>query len=166
MPGDGHDPAQYVDVRDLADFMLHTIETQADGVFNVVGPEAGGTLAELIHGAKAVIGGDAHFTYVDEEFLQAQGVGLPCWTPRSGPYRGVECIDHSRAKAAGLVNRPLAETVRDTLDYLASLDPDDPVRTPHALSPEAEERILAAWSSRGTNRTSGADEPKPVEAGG
>src|SRR6185503_18679325 len=38
-PGKPDDPMQIIDVRDLAEFMVHLLETKQHGVFNVAGPK-------------------------------------------------------------------------------------------------------------------------------
>ena len=66
---------------------------------------------------------------------------LPLWVP------GVDArIDLTPAVSAGLQHRSLAETVRATLDWTATL-PED--RTKRAgLAPEREAELLAAWRER------------------
>jgi hypothetical protein len=52
----------------------------------------------------------------------------------------------TRALAAGLQIRPLAETVRATLDWVQSGEaPADP---PAGLAREKEQAVLAAWDSQ------------------
>ncbi|MEX1023917.1 MAG: SDR family oxidoreductase [Planctomycetota bacterium] len=148
-PGDGRDPVQYVDVRDLANFLLASVEREVAGTFNVVGPEVRSTMDELVHGCKAVTGGDARFTWVDAEFLAARGVApwshMPVWVPRGGGSAGIGEVSNRRALAAGLELSPLADTVRDTLAWTASLPEDHPRRELKALAPEREAELLAAW---------------------
>ena len=37
-PGNKTDPVQFIDVRDLAAFMLQLVEDDASGIFNAIGP--------------------------------------------------------------------------------------------------------------------------------
>ncbi|MCH7646176.1 MAG: hypothetical protein IH788_03140, partial [Nitrospinae bacterium] len=63
-PGSPDDPVQYIDARDLARFIVRTIEKGTTGTFNAVGPSTPTNIGELIYGCKAVSGGDARFTWV------------------------------------------------------------------------------------------------------
>jgi 2'-hydroxyisoflavone reductase len=63
---------------------------------------------------------------------------LPLWIVDPGAAAMHE-VDVSRAVAAGLTFRPLAETVRDTLEHSAGVDGV-------GLAPEREAELLAAHS--------------------
>src|SRR5690242_1284476 len=39
-PGRRDDPVQFIDVRDLAEFMVHLLEEKRSGIYNVVGPRS------------------------------------------------------------------------------------------------------------------------------
>ncbi len=94
-PGDPDDPVQYIDVRDLADFVVTCIENRTTGYFNATGPNSPTTIAELLYGCKAVTGGDATFTWVPAKFLKAQDIKpwseMPVWVP---PQDGMEGPHH------------------------------------------------------------------------
>jgi hypothetical protein len=73
---------------------------------------------------------------------------LPIWTPMTGELAGVHGADTSRAAAAGLSCRPIAETVRDTWAWLQEEGwPESRVGT--GLDDEAEARLWAASESGG-----------------
>jgi 2'-hydroxyisoflavone reductase len=60
---------------------------------------------------------------------------------------GFSSYDVSKALAAGLSFRPLAETTRDTLAWWKSRPEEE--RTLRAgLDPEKEAEVLAAWHAR------------------
>lgn len=149
-PGVPNEPVQYIDVRDLADFVITCIEDGTTGVFNATGPTAAPTtMAELLYGCKAVIGGDVTFTWVPADFLLARELrpwsDLPVWVPATGESAGLHRVDCSKAIAAGLRTRPLAETVRATLDWYHAWPADKPFRWGGGLSPEREAEVLTAW---------------------
>lgn len=141
-PGRPHDVVQVIDVRDLATWLLHLAETRATGVYDAVGTPV--PLGELLDGAAAGVGhADPELTWVDAEFLEAQGVthwagegSLPLWLPRP-EYDGMLAHDPGPAVAAGLVLRPIEETAAGCLD--------SPVES---LTPEREAEVLAAWHAR------------------
>jgi len=152
-PGDGSDRAQIVDVRDLGRFLVHLVETQASGTYNAVGPRAPMTMAEMLHGIRAVTPSEVSFAWVAADFLREQGVGawmeMPVWVYPGPDTRGFMEWDCTKAFAAGLELRPLADTARDTLAWWKDRGPDGPpLRT--GLAPEKEARILAAWKARGS----------------
>ena len=126
-PGSPSDPVQYIDVRDLADFIIRTIEDRTTGEFNANGPTSPTNIAELLYGCKAVTGGDATFTWVSADFLGEHQVSgwsdLPVWIPPRDGTEGFHRVNIQKAVAAGLTARPLAETVAATLDWFWTLPP-------------------------------------------
>jgi 2'-hydroxyisoflavone reductase len=148
---------QFIDARDLAAWLLLSAESRTAGVFNVTGPDYELTLGRLLEVCDEVAGAGAHFTWIDEDFLLDRNVEawseLPLWlSSRRGPFRNFMAVDTSRALAAGLTFRPVAETVRDTLDWQKSGEPrptKDGVPLPDAtIKPERERELLAEWKER------------------
>ena len=150
-PGDGTDRVQIVDVRDLGRFLVHLVEQEASGTYNAVGPRSPMTMPEMLHGVRAVTSSDVSFTWVDADFLRRHEVGawmeMPVWVYPSPETRGFMDWDCTKAMAAGLTFRPLADTARDTLAWWKERGDDAPaLRT--GLAPEKEAAILAAWKAR------------------
>jgi 2'-hydroxyisoflavone reductase len=151
-------PVQIADARDLADWILRMADRRAAGIFNAAGPERPYTTEELLTGIHAAVESDARLVWVDEQFLLEAGVeafqDLPLWlAPGSHPeLAGFLAIDASRALAAGLRFRPLAETVRDTLAWTRRESPgrkDVGVELPAAGIPaERERELLELWRKR------------------
>lgn len=145
-------PVQLIDARDLGEWIVRQVETGATGVYNACGPGRPLTLGEVLATCRDVAGPEATFTWVDESFLLDQGVTpwttLPLWLP--GTATSFAGIDNRRARAAGLTFRPLAETVRDTLSWLAELNGELPVSADRAdpLTPAREAALLRAWHAR------------------
>ena len=128
-PGPPERLAQFIDVRDLAEWIVRLLEDGHRGVFNAT--NEGVPWGELLAGAEV--------TWVPDEFLVAQEVGewmeLPLWIADPA-FAGMQLTDVSRAVAAGLRTRPVAETMRDTF---ALAQPVDGV----GLAPEREAELLA-----------------------
>jgi 2'-hydroxyisoflavone reductase len=143
-PEGPHVPVQVIDARDLAAWTVRMVEARATGTFNATGPAAPLTLDEALETCRQATRSDATFTWAPEEFLVAQGVspwmGLPLWLPAAG--QDMSRVSIARALAAGLTFRPLAETVRATLDWYA-MRPAGPMRA--GLAEEKERSVLAAW---------------------
>lgn len=148
-PGPAGLPLQYVDARDLAAFL---ISTPATGALNTVSPPGHATMGSLLSACHAVTGSAASFTWVPPEFVVEQGIDgwteLPIWVPQDSELIGLHSGDVSRAKAAGLVCRPVEDTVRDTWDWLRRTGfaiPQD--RPAPGLDPDKERTTLAAWDA-------------------
>ena len=112
-PGAPDDPAQVVDVRDLADFQLSLATRQIAGVFNAVRPHQ--PWSELLEATAAVAPAGTTLTWVDGQWLTQQGVtgaDFPLWS--EGGVDWESAMSPARAEAAGLRHRPMSETVRDT----------------------------------------------------
>jgi 2'-hydroxyisoflavone reductase len=118
------------------------------------------TMGELVETARAVSGSNASFTWVDESFLREHEVGewmeLPLWIAETGDpsWRRFLEVDVSRAVAAGLKTRLVADTVRDTLEWaLRTGDPGAPLASgielgEAGLQPEREAELLTEWRAR------------------
>lgn len=151
-PGRPERQVQFVDVRDLARWVLRMVESSQTGAYNVTGPRDPLTMERFLDACRQVSGSNTSFVWVSEPFLKEREVipysEMPLWIPEDLP--GLDRIDCSRALAQGLTFRPLADTIRDTLDWLASgpqpLDPARPgVRMPGSMRPERESTLLQAW---------------------
>lgn len=165
-PGDGADAVQYIDVRDLAEFIITTIEENDTRVFNAVGPAHPMNMAMLLYGIRAVTTAGAQFTWVHTDFLREHEVAawtdLPVWVPPRDGYEGFAMRDNSRAIAAGMTFRPLADTARATLDWYHAQPKEDQEKLGPRLSLEREKEVLAAWharkkKSKATNETTTTD---------
>ncbi len=151
-PGTPDDPVQYLDVRDLAAWIVHAIEERHVGAFSVNGPQGGTTIGELLGTCRDLSGSDARFTWVPAETLRELGLAgwsdLPLWLPPHGETAGFHRVDCSRAFAAGLRTRPLADTVRDTLAWHAAWPADTPFPWRAGMTPEREAEALRAFHAR------------------
>ncbi len=141
-PGPPERMSQFVDVRDLGEWVVDLCERKVAGTFNATHP--GVTLGELLETSVAAAGNDATVTWVTDDFLVEQEVGqwmqLPLWL--TGPEHAyMDRADVSRALGEGLGFRPLEETVRGALDDAATTDAA-------GLSAEREAELLAAWHGR------------------
>ncbi|MHC4128089.1 MAG: SDR family oxidoreductase [Planctomycetota bacterium] len=160
-PGDGSDPVQLIDVRDLAEWIVHCIEYEITGVFNAISPAGRFTMAEMLYGIKGAFVTDARFTWVDAEFLESQGVNawthLPVWIPAVDEYAGFHLASTEKAVAAGLKFRPLADTARDTVTWHDESRPADYEFGGRlaGLSPQREAEILKAWHERAAGEKTG-----------
>lgn len=124
VPGGPSHSLQYIDVRDLADFVATMVEANRGGAYNVVTTPQSRTFGELIDACAAASASGARAIWGDAEFLAHHDVtpwtDLPLWIPTSDPFYRFIATSNGRARDAGLRLRPLAETVQDTLGWAAS----------------------------------------------
>lgn len=150
-PGRADDPSQFIDVRDLAEFMVRLLENKRSGVLNAVGPGRPMTAREFYVAAAAAIKADVKLTFVDDnDFLRAHRIeeSIP-WAMLSGNLDGMMSIRNARAVAAGLTFRPLADTVRDALAWWPTVPEARRAKPRFTITPEIEAAALAAWHARG-----------------
>src|SRR5215211_4958514 len=69
-PGKPQTPVQFIDVRDLSEFIIKLIEDNASGIYNATGPEHELFMGEFLDACKLVSGGIATFHWASEEFLK------------------------------------------------------------------------------------------------
>ncbi len=155
-PGDGTDPVQVIDARDLAEWTIRMVEEGHTGTYNATGPRSRLSMAEQLYGIRAAFDGDRElsFTWVPADFLAAREVlpwqEMTTWIPGSDPEHVIALTDNRRAVAAGLTFRPLATTAADALAWVNEQPDADRERLVGAagLAPEKERAVLAAWHAR------------------
>ncbi|MGV8965715.1 MAG: hypothetical protein ACOH2F_05505 [Cellulomonas sp.] len=152
-------PVAFVDVRDLADWLVESAHRRAAGVVNAGGDVGMTTYGGLLEECRTAVGVDAErparWVPLDDATLLAAGVEewthLPFWSAREDA-RTLWQVDTSSARAAGLASRPIARTLRDTWLALRAAAPAAPLTTasdavarpPFGLPPEIERALLAA----------------------
>ena len=148
VPGDGSDPVQLIDGRDLGEWMIRLAEAKAYGIFNAVGPAYTLTTDAMVHGCQAVAANGVQLTHVTPKFVEEQKIELPIWVPRAdNPYAGYGTVSNARALAAGMTLRPLATTVEDLLAWFRSLPAERQAKPRAGITREKEAELLAAWKA-------------------
>ena len=177
-PGSPDDPLQWIDVRDLAEWLVTLVENETGGTFNAIGPATsakwGDVLAACVAAAPA--GANPKLSWISADWLDKNGAGgedaFPIWIPPTGKYEGFHRWSNKRALAAGAKYRPIADTVKATLAWYpgeierrvrvtaelvaaaqakgAPAPKGDPKQLRAGPPPEREAELLARWkSSRG-----------------
>jgi 2'-hydroxyisoflavone reductase len=146
-PGPQHRPLQYIDCRDLAQWMLLAAESGTTGAFNTVSKPGHATMGSLLAAAVASVGSDARLVWAPPEVVLAAGIEpwteLPVWLPPEGETAGLHDGDVTAAYATSLTCRPVAETVADTWAWLQA-EGDPAARPGHGLDPAKEQEVLAS----------------------
>jgi 2'-hydroxyisoflavone reductase len=147
-PGARDAGVQFTDVRDLGRFCVVAGRDRKAGVMNTVGFPFEVSMEEILLGAKIVLGSDASFTWVDDEYLLEQKVGpymeMPLWLPAEmrGRFDNRKCLD------AGLVCRPIGDTIRDTLAWHLEERGTDYRWRGVGIDADREAELLEGWKLR------------------
>jgi len=147
-------PLQFIDARDLAEWMLDLAAARINGTFNAVTPPGAVTMGTLVEELVALArnaGREVAPAWVDDAKLVARDVvpwtELPLWIPASDrSLAGFMAFSCARARAHGLRFRPLAQTLAETAAWLAGRDPAVPWRD--VLSAAKEDALVADLDRR------------------
>jgi 2'-hydroxyisoflavone reductase len=173
-PGSPADPLQWIDVRDLAEWLIHLVETGTNGTFNAVAPARPARWGDVLETCVRAANSGAKLVWVPQDFLAQHGMGgedaFPIWTAPVDKMAGMHRWSNERAKAAGLTFRTIDDTVRAILAWFpgelerrervtrelteaakAKGQPPPPLADPGQLraGPPAdkERELLAAWQA-------------------
>ncbi|GAA3070501.1 SDR family oxidoreductase [Streptomyces roseofulvus] len=138
-------PTRVIDVRDLVDWILDSAEKGLAGTFDTVGRNM--FLGEWIALSREVAGHTGPVVPAASAWLLEQGVeefmgpeSLPLWIVAED-WAGFQARTGAAAAAAGLRQRPSAETIADTLAWEREQGLDRERRA--GLSPAREAELLA-----------------------
>ena len=147
-PGKPSDFVQFIDARDLADFIVLCLEKKIFGTFNADAQAGSMTIGNLLETCKRVSKSDARFAWADAAFLEQHKIAawsdMPVWIPAEGDNAGVGRISSAKAKTVGLKYRPLSETCADTLAWFKTEPAEHQAKLKAGLSPEREAEALKA----------------------
>ncbi len=154
IPGTRDEVVQYIDVRDLAQWMIRLLENKAAGTYNGSGPGFKMTTNAFVHGIHASYNTPINYVQIDDlEFMKENGIiGIQPWVIQLPEYAGMSMSENGKAIAADLTFRPLSETVRATRDWWYS-DAVSQERRDNILAGERsfmqrEKEILKKWATR------------------
>jgi 2'-hydroxyisoflavone reductase len=155
-PGNGNDAVQFIDVHDLAEWMIRVAENKTLGIFNATGPAKPLTMAEMLYGIKGVTTAGAQFTWVPWDFLSEQKIrgwsNMPVVIPETPNNGGFSRRKVDKAIAAGLTFRPLAVTAKDTIEWNKTRPEADQQALAEGkksgISAQREAEVLAAWKAK------------------
>ncbi|HRE58422.1 MAG TPA: NAD-dependent epimerase/dehydratase family protein [Candidatus Kapabacteria bacterium] len=145
VPGGDAYHIQYIDVRDLADWMIHCAEHHTTGTYNAVTPPAFITLPDIIRAAGECTDIQQTLLYPSDTFFEEQGIApwsqMPVWIPSTmTDYKGFSSISAQKAIAQGLTFRSPADTVRALYEWDKNRDPSVAMRA--GISREREHELI------------------------
>ncbi|MCA1030350.1 SDR family oxidoreductase [Bacillus timonensis] len=120
-PGNPEALLQFIDVRDLAKFVLHLIEEEKTGTYNATGPKEPLTFKSFLENCKETLNPHAELIWADVSFLKEQEITpwteLPLFVPPSEKMVGFLAFNITKALKDGLTFRKLSETIKDTYEW-------------------------------------------------
>lgn len=144
-PGDPSEPMQFIDVRDVAAFVVRVVEGRKSGVLNVTGIPGAVTFGTLLEHACRAAGTQPEIVWLDREAIALTGLeqwkDIPLWIEDAAFMRKFNELVVDRALRAGLTLRPLDDTIVDTLTWARTLPSDYEMK--HGMTPEREAEALA-----------------------
>jgi 2'-hydroxyisoflavone reductase len=144
-PGAMDNDLQFIDVRDLGEWIVQGVEDELGGAFNAVGFGGRISTAEFLYTGKGTVNDRCTFTWVDDAFLEANGVSpwgeMGCWTPAAKNARA----KNEKSIAAGAKYRPIADTIRDTAAWVQNGRGERPWAA--GMKAEREAELLAKWKA-------------------
>ncbi|MEO8436677.1 MAG: NAD-dependent epimerase/dehydratase family protein [Pyrinomonadaceae bacterium] len=146
-PGRPERYVQFIDARDLAEWIVRLIEGKEAGVYNANGLPHHLTMERVLQECKGA--GDATFTWATEDFLLQEKVApwsdMPLWMPEeAAPHlKGFMFINCDKAVAAGLGFRPLSDTVKDTLAWRDTNHATEELKA--GIDSDKEQSLLRKW---------------------
>ena len=133
-------PVQIIHAADQARWILHMLETDQMGEFNVISDQGTYTMGDIVNAAIKASGSNAIPVYASSEFLLEQKVGpwmeFPLWLPES--HINMSLFNAGKAIASGMTLMPLEEIVSSTLEWFQG----EPQRDWPAGLDETREREL------------------------
>jgi 2'-hydroxyisoflavone reductase len=148
-PGRPDRYVQFIDVRDLAEWIVSMIERRETGVYNANGLPNTLTMKRVLEECKVASDSDASFTWVSENFLRQEKVTpwseMPLWmTEEAAPHlKGFMFINCDKAVGAGLSLRPLDDTIKDTLTWYETTRLNEELKA--GIDRDKEQRLLRKW---------------------
>lgn len=154
IPGSRDEVVQYIDVRDLAEWMIRLLENKSAGTYNGSGPGFKMTTDAFVHGIHACYNSPVNYVQIDNlDFLKDNGIiGIQPWVIQLPEYAGMSRSENSKAIAADLKFRSLAETVMATKAWWYSdavtQERRDGILNGKNSFMNREKEILAKWKAR------------------
>ncbi|KAA0550122.1 NAD-dependent epimerase/dehydratase family protein [Bacillus sp. BGMRC 2118] len=148
-PRDEQASVQFIDVRDLASFIIQQLENKSIGVYNVTGPSNSLTFDQFINACKETLNKEVKVTSVSEQFMVENDIhfwsDLPLYIPKGKGMDGFHEVSIDSALAAGLSFTPLEKTIQDTYQWSIERNITE---LNAGLSKDKEMDLLVKWHNK------------------
>lgn len=155
IPGRSDELIQYIDVRDLAEWMIRLLENKAVGTYNGSGPGFKLTTNAFVHGMHASFNSAVNYIQIDDvDFLTENSLyAIQPWVIQLPEYAGMSMSENIKSIDADLSFRSLSDTVNATVEWwysdaVSQERRDNILTSEHALMTR-EADIIAKWKARG-----------------
>jgi 2'-hydroxyisoflavone reductase len=104
VPGKANDPVQYIDVRDVANWMIRLAEEKKAGIYNAVGSASATGMYAFVYRVHAAFSSPVNYVMIpDDGFLTKQNVldAIP-WSMPVGDNAGSALVSNKYTIAKGL----------------------------------------------------------------
>jgi len=147
-PGRPGRSVQFIDVRDLSEWIIQITELKASGVYNANGLPGSVSMEDILTECKTVTNSDATFEWVSESFLIQENVTawtkMPLWLPEDyAPLSGFMFVNCDKAFGAGLKLRPLNDTIAAIYSWRTNAPSDEPLSA--GIDKDSEYHLLQKW---------------------
>ena len=139
-PGPQDRPVQFIDVRDLSEWIIWMVKKRHTGKYNAVGPVDKMSICKFLNICKEVTASNAEFTWVSEEFIEKEGIPLPVWVPKT--YLGYATADIGKFTELAKL-RDVQKTIADTQLWVKTQRGEEPIKA--GLSADKEAELLKKW---------------------
>jgi 2'-hydroxyisoflavone reductase len=136
--GPGSNAIQYIDARDLANFVVRVADEHVVGAFHTTGPEGGDhylAMVEQICAHVAPEGTEVREVSAEKVLEAKLGGKFPLWSGKENS--NISTLDSSLARTHGLDLRPLSESIDDVTSWWG-----DRAWPEHWLTSDDETRLL------------------------
>ena len=150
-PGSGSSPIQFIDIEDLARWILNMAEAAKTGVFNATGPQKALTMRTLLETCKSSLKSNVKLIWVGDSFFEKGELRdwsvLPLCIPDTDSHMfGFFQINCDKAYSSGLNLTPVNETIVRTYEWSQSRADD--YEWIAGMSKERESEIIKQWLKR------------------
>lgn len=154
IPGGSEEVVQYIDIRDISEWMIRLCENNVAGIYNGSGPGFNMTTNAFVHGIHASYNSPVNFIQIDDNqfLIENYVIGIQPWVVQLPEYAGMSKSDNSKAIASGLTFRPLADTVEATKKWwyseAVSQERRDNILTGERSFMKKEKEIITKWKQK------------------
>ncbi len=151
VPGKKEDPVQYIDVRDVAEFMIRLAESSLTGTYNAVGPKVQQTMLDFVKEAATAFPTKNNYVLIDDyDFLESNGISdLVPWIMPTGNNYGSSRASVEKGVESGLSYRPLKTSIKEMHDWWVSNSLTEKQRNKFEKDPKGvlqnELKIIQKW---------------------
>jgi 2'-hydroxyisoflavone reductase len=147
-PGPKDNRMQFIDVRDLGEWLATVAEHAHMGVYNAVGPNDP-ALGHVLDEVKQGVASGAQLTWIDEAWLEKNDAGgwgdFPIVVAGTDEESGFGHVSAARAIEKGLALRSPGETAKDTLAWWNAQTDERRAKKRPGIDPAREADLLARW---------------------